>query len=84
MRTNTNFIDTYIDRALLTGRAFSSDASKLHSYLVRLIYEKTFAEHNILPYKDSSYGHVDFIELKEYYLDVGAKEKDIITAQRDI
>ena len=34
VRTNTKFIDDYVDRNPLTGRVFNSDASKLHSYIV--------------------------------------------------
>ena len=38
--TNNKFLDDYINIAPLKVRAFSSDSSKVHSYLVRLIYEK--------------------------------------------
>ena len=33
-RPNTNFLYDYVYRTLLVGRSFSSDASKVHSYIV--------------------------------------------------
>ena len=44
VRTNTNFIDDYVDRKPLTGRVFNDNASKVHSYIVRLISENAVAE----------------------------------------
>ena len=67
-------------RTLLTGRAFSSDTSKVQSYIVRLISEKSVAEQNILPYKDSSDGRLYFMTLKEYYKGVGDNVKSTLTA----
>ena len=64
IRTNTNLLYNYVNRTPLIGRAFTSDASKLNSYLVRLISENSVAEKNILPQKDSSGGRVNFMALK--------------------
>ena len=83
-RTNANFLDNYIDRTLLTGRAFSYNASKLHSYIVQLISENSVSEKKIFPYKDSSDIRVNFMALKEYYEGVGANAKSIPTAERNL
>ena len=66
------------------GSAFSSDASKVHSYIVRLISEKYVAEQKILPYKESSDGHIDFMALKKYDKGVGANSKSILTSERNL
>ena len=66
-RPNATFLDDYVDRTLLTGRALSSNASKVPSYIVRLISERYVAEQKILPYKDSYDGSVNFMSLREYY-----------------
>ena len=44
IKTNTNFLEDYFDRALLKGIAFSSNASKVYSYLFQLISEKSITE----------------------------------------
>ena len=80
IRTNTNFLDDYVNRAPFPRRAFSSNASKFHSHLFRLISEKYVSEQKILTYKDSSDGRVKFMSLKEYYGGVGANAKSILTA----
>ena len=59
VQTNTDFIDDYVDRNPPTGRVFNADASKVHSYIVRLISENTVAEQKLLPFKDSYDGRVD-------------------------
>ena len=40
IRNNSNLLDDYSDRATLTGRAFSSNTSRVNSYLVLLISGK--------------------------------------------
>ena len=44
VRTNINFLDDYVDRTPLSGRVFNADASKVHSYIARLISENAVAE----------------------------------------
>ena len=44
IKTNTNFLEDYFDRALLKGIAFYSNASKVSSYLFQLISEKSITE----------------------------------------
>ena len=83
-RQNANFLDDYVDKTPITGRVFTTDASKVHSYIVRLISENSVAEQKILPYKDSSDGRVDFLALQEFYEGVGANAKAILAAERDL
>ena len=83
-RPNANLLDGYVYRTLFTGRSLSSYASKLHSYIVRLIYKKSVADQKILPYKDSSGSRINFMSLKEYYEDIGDKPKYIFTAERKL
>ena len=58
VRTNTKFLDSYVDRTPLTGRVFNSNASKIHSYILRLISENAVSKHKILTHKDADYGLV--------------------------
>ena len=59
-QTNTNFLDDYVDRNPLNVRFFNADASKVHLYIVRLIYDFYFSEHKLLPHKDEADGCVDY------------------------
>lgn len=81
---NVSFLDDYVDRALLTGRAFATDASKVHTYIVRLISENSVAEQKILPFKDQSHSRVDFNALKDFYEGVGANVKAVLEAETDL
>ena len=62
--TNTKFIDDYVDRKPLTGRVFNDNASKVHSYIVRLISENAVAEQNLLPHKYAADGLVGYFSLQ--------------------
>ena len=43
VRTNTNFLDDYVDSNPPTGRVLNANASKVHSYIVLLISENAVA-----------------------------------------
>ena len=84
IRDNANFLDDYVDQAPLNGHAFTSDASKVHSYIARLLTGNPVAEQKILPHKDTSNGRIDCNALKEYYEGVGANAKAVLSAEADI
>lgn len=70
IRNNVNFLDDYVDRALLAGRPYQTDTSKVHSFIIRFISENNVAEQKILLYKDLNDGRRDFMALKEFYKEV--------------
>ena len=77
-------MDDYVDKTLFTGRDFSSDTSKIHSYIIRLLSENSSAEQKIFPYKDSSDVHINFMAIKECYEGVDYNAKSILTAERNL
>ena len=59
VQTNTNFLGGCVYSTPLTGRVFNADASKVHFYIARLIYENSVSELKILPHKYADDGCVD-------------------------
>ena len=55
-----DFLQSYINRAPLTGPAFREDAMNVHIYLVNFPAGNVTAETNILPNAAEFNGHVDF------------------------
>ena len=84
VRNNANFLNDYVDQSTLTGRAFSTDAAKVHSYILRLISDNPVAEQKILPHKDSNNCRIDYNALKEFYEGVGANAKATLEAETDL
>ena len=84
VRTNTNFLDDDFDRTPLIGRVFNANAYKVHSYIVKFIFENAVAEQNLLPHKDAADGRVDYFALKELYEGVGGNAKAVLTDKKYI
>ena len=59
VRTKTNFLDDYVDRTPLTVSVFNVDASKVHSYIFRLISKNAVSEQKLIPHKDVADCRVD-------------------------
>ena len=56
VRKNPNLLDDYSDITLLQGIVFTCDASKVHSYIIRLVSYNTVYEQKIFPYNDNVNG----------------------------
>ena len=82
--TYANFLDKYATKALLQGRAFDRDASKVHSYIICFISENNVAEQKVLPFKDDNNGRLDFIALRDFYEGVGANARATLSAEADL
>ena len=82
--TYANFLDEYVAREPLQGRAFEHDASKVHSYIICFISENNVAEQKVLPYKDENNGRLDFIALRDFYEGVGANARSTLSAEADL
>ena len=81
---NSSFLDNYVNRTFSTVRYFLSNASKVQSYIFRLISKNFVSEHKIFIYKDSYYSHFNFMALKEYYKCVSANAKSTLKTERDL
>ena len=79
-----NFLDEYAANAPLQGRAFNHDAPKVHSYIIRFISEKNFAEQKVLPFKDDNNGRMDFIALRDFYEGVGVNARATLSTEADL
>ena len=84
IRNNNDFLDEYVDRAPLEGRAFIMDSTKVHLFILRLISDNLVAEQKLLPHKDDNNGRLDYLALKQFYEGVGANSKAILAAEKDL
>jgi hypothetical protein len=78
----TDFIDEYIDKAPLEGTAFITDASEVHTYLVKFISENDTAESKVQMNANQNNGRIDFLALQEHYEGVGVNALDVTRADR--
>ena len=83
-RNNIEFIDDYIDKAILEGEVFAADAAEVHGYIMNLIAGNATAENKILPYLAENNGRKDYFALKQHYEGVGAHAKALVEAENDI
>ena len=81
---NTEFLDDYVDQAILDGPAFASDANEVHMYLVNFIIKNQTAWNKILPHMALANGRVDYKALKDQYKGVWANARAIVKAEDDL
>lgn len=79
-----DFLDEYVDCVSLQGNAFISDATEVHTYIVKFIAGNDTAESKILDIMNQKNGRSDFISLKEHYEGVGINAVDAIRADKTI
>ena len=62
-----DFIDAYVDKAPLVGKAFTTDAAELQTYIVRFTSGNKVAEAKMVDHVAENNGLLDFMALKDYY-----------------
>ena len=73
-----DFIEEYVDRAPLTSQAFTTDASKVHTYIIKFTTGNTTAEAKMIPHANKNNGQLDFIALKNHYEGTGVHAVTIV------
>ena len=81
---NTNFLDTYVMAAPLSGMAYEMDARKVHAFLQTRIMGNDEAEAAIKPHETANDGRKDWKALKEQYEGSGVYAFDITKAEDDL
>lgn len=81
---NIGLMEDYINRAPLTGEAFTIDANEVHIYIQSFITGNETAEAKILPHASDVNGRLDFIALRDHYAGVGANAKELIFADKNL
>ena len=74
----------YINEAPLIGDVFASDASVVHTYIVKFITEYATAEAKILVPTNVRNGRLDFTSLKEHYEGMGIHTRNVTEAGKTI
>jgi hypothetical protein len=77
---NTDFIDDYVNMALLEGKVYAIDSADVHTYIVNFVAGNETAETIIQSYGDQDDGRQDYIALKQHYEGVGVHALDITKA----
>ena len=81
---NADMLQDYINRAPLTGDVFQSDASVVHTYIVKFISGNATAEAKILSHTATRNGRLDFNSLSEHFEGVGIHAKNVTEADKTI
>ena len=79
---NDDFLDDYIAMAPLEGKAYTTDAQEVHTYIVNFIAGNDTAEAKILPHVDENDGSKDYVALRNHYEGVGINAIDITKADK--
>jgi hypothetical protein len=77
-----SLLDGYVNRAPLTGDAFDTDASEVHTYIVSFITGNSTAESKILQHANDNNGRLDYLALKAHYEGVGVNAIEILKAEK--
>ena len=77
-----DFIDEYIDRAPLTGTAYTTDSAEVYTYLVKFISKNDTSEAKVSMHSSSRDGRLAYIALQEHYEGVGVHAIDVTKADR--
>ena len=83
-KRNAEFLDDYIDQAPLTGPAFASDASEVHTFIVSFITKNETAKNKIMLYLPNNNRRKDYQALRDHYKGVSSTAKAIVKAEDNI
>ena len=84
IRANTQFIDDYVDQALLDGPEYTADNEKVHSYIAMFISDNPVAEQKVQPIVQDRDGRFDFKLLCEHYEGVGVNANAIVKTEDEL
>ena len=79
-----DFLDDYVNNATLIGEAFITNAAKVHTFIVNIIYQSEEAETVIKVHEDERDGRKYWKELKSNYERIGLYSNDITKADLDL
>ena len=83
IRTNMQFLENYVDRAPLTGEAFTLDTADVHTYVVSFTTKNSMAENKLMPHLLQNNGRLYYQLLKDHYEGVGANATLITKVEKD-
>ena len=78
--SNLSFLENYA-QMVLTGDAYQSDNTEVHTYIIHFIAGNSVAEAKIISHGEPNDGQSDYIALQEHYSGVGINALEITRAE---